>query len=155
MLALQRVTRLTSPQQGRTIPNGIADKVGTLNTVTPLIFLNGIFIFAIFGVKSSGGVIAISILYGISSGAYVSLIAPLYTGLSKHPSEIGMRIGVAFIIVSIAALVGTPITGALLTADHDKFYGAIIFSGVCVFVGGTFMLASRFATARIKGTWKV
>jgi hypothetical protein len=47
--------------------------------------------------------------------------------------------------VSFATLTGTPIAGALISRDGGGYTDAIIFSGVVMFAGGAFILASRIA----------
>ena len=54
---------------GRTIPNIIADRYGKFNVTIPIAFANGILVFAMLGIKNTGGVIIFSILYGFTSGA--------------------------------------------------------------------------------------
>jgi MFS transporter, MCT family, solute carrier family 16 (monocarboxylic acid transporters), member 10 len=59
----------------------------------------------------------------------ISLISPLFASLAKHVSEIGIRMGLAFSVLSLAGLAGTPITGALLTSEL-KWARPIAFSAV-------------------------
>ncbi|KAG9074018.1 hypothetical protein FS749_014467, partial [Ceratobasidium sp. UAMH 11750] len=113
---------------GRTIPNLLADKFGIFNVIIPCSAIVGVLVFAMFGVTSVGALIVFSILYGFFSGAFVSLISPMFVALARHMHEVGLRLGFGFGIVGIAALVGTPISGALLT-DQNLWYRPIIFAG--------------------------
>ena len=54
---------------GRTLPNLLADKIGSLNVLIVASFGTGVLIFAMFGIKDNGGVIVFSFLYGFFSGA--------------------------------------------------------------------------------------
>ncbi|KAG8745514.1 hypothetical protein FRC10_007861 [Ceratobasidium sp. 414] len=135
---------------GRTIPNFVADKIGPFNLLIPCSAITGALIFAMFGVKSSGALIAFSIMYGFFSGAYISLISPLIIGLASNMSEIGIRLGIAFAIVSFAALTGTPIAGALLT-DDLLWWRPITFSGIVVLAGSAVLTSARAMQAKRKG----
>ncbi|CAE6359818.1 unnamed protein product [Rhizoctonia solani] len=139
---------------GRTIPNFIADKIGPFNLLILCSVVSGALIFAMLGVNSSGTLIVFSILYGFFSGAYVSLITPVLISLAKAFYEIGIRMGIAFTILGVAALTGTPIAGALLTRELI-WWRPIVFAGILVICGCAFMLVARTLQARAKGTSKV
>jgi hypothetical protein len=50
---------------GRLIPNFLADRVGSFNVIIPVIFLGAGCVLAMLAVAlNSGGIIAISLLYG-------------------------------------------------------------------------------------------
>ncbi|KAG8762277.1 hypothetical protein FRC11_010136 [Ceratobasidium sp. 423] len=136
---------------GRTIPNFIADKLGAFNLLTFCSAISGVLIFAMFGIKSAGALIVFSILYGFFSGAYVSLISPALISLAKGFHEIGIRMGLAFAIIGFAALVGTPIDGALL-ARELTWWRPIVFSGIIVLGGCVMLTVARGIQARRKGT---
>ena len=55
-----------------------------------------------------------AIIYGFLSGAFVCLIGPALITLADDLNEIGIRLGMGFLVVSWAALSGSPITGAQL-----------------------------------------
>jgi len=135
---------------GRTIPNFIADKFGPFNLLIPCSAITGVLIFAMFGIKSSGALIVFSILYGFFSGAYVSLISPIFVSLSKNMQEIGIRLGVAFAIVGFAALTGTPIAGALLSSQLI-WWRPIAFSGIMVLAGSVALVVARGIQVKRKG----
>lgn len=113
----------------------------------------GIIVFAVFGAGTPGGLIVVAIMYGFFSGAYVSLLSPALIATAKGFSEIGIRMGLGFLITSFAALTGTPITGALL--DSYGFYAPIVWSGVTVLAGAVLFALARYYQAQAKGTWKV
>lgn len=56
---------------------------------------------------------------------YWTLIAQTTEDLFK----LGVRNGTAYPILSISALIGTPIASALLSADHGRFLAVQIFTG--------------------------
>lgn len=59
--------------------------------------------------------IPIAVLYGISSGAFISLLTAPLLSLGK-PNEIGERSGMLFTIVAFGAMCGPPISGAIQKA---------------------------------------
>ncbi|KAF5372624.1 hypothetical protein D9758_005190 [Tetrapyrgos nigripes] len=136
---------------GRIIPNGLADRYGPFNAIIPCVGACGILIFALYGIHSVATVIVFAILYGFFSGAFLSLCAPCLAALSSHPSEVGVRFGIAFALTGFGALTGTPITGALLgtTLPWSK---ALIWSGVTILAGMFFFIPARQKMARRKDT---
>lgn len=94
---------------GRTIPNAVADHIGSFNLQCLCCSVAAILVFAMFGATNPGGAITFSILYGFASGGYLSLLSPVLASTAKNVSEIGIRIGLSTILISLAALAGTPI----------------------------------------------
>ncbi|KAI5475745.1 hypothetical protein MNV49_000874 [Pseudohyphozyma bogoriensis] len=140
---------------GRVIPNAMGDYYGPLNTVIPCLAATAILCFAMFGAKTSAGAVVFALLYGFCSGGYASLLAPVFVSMSRQPSEMGARMGIAFLFVGIAALTGTPISGALLARGNGSFVGPIVFSGLVVSIGCVLMTAARMLQAKEKGHWRV
>ena len=58
--------------------------------------------------------------YGFFSGAFVSL-GPAVIGQISEIREIGVCTGTVCALVSIAALTGSPIAGALVSRKHGQF----------------------------------
>jgi hypothetical protein len=58
--------------------------------IVPSIFLSAVFEFATFGATSAGGIVVVSLLYGFTAGAYVSLIAPLLSLITPDLRELGL-----------------------------------------------------------------
>ncbi|KIM24492.1 hypothetical protein M408DRAFT_331736 [Serendipita vermifera MAFF 305830] len=139
---------------GRILPNFLGDIWGPFNAILVCTFGCAVLIFSMLAATNAGGIIAIAVLYGLFSGAYVSLISPLFASLANNLAEIGIRLGFAFTIVAFAGLIGTPISGALLTEDL-LWARPLCFSGACMIVGFSCLFASRHITARQKGTWRV
>jgi hypothetical protein len=54
-------------------------------------------------------VLTFCILYGFSSGAFISLLVPIAFSPARGPGEFGARLGFVFIALALAALVGTPV----------------------------------------------
>ena len=89
--------------------------------------------------------------YGCFSGAFVSL-GPAVIGQISEIREIGVRTGTVYALVSIAALTGSPIAGALVSRKHGQFQYLQIFCGVTMVVGTALFVAAR--AVKVKFAWK-
>ncbi|KAJ7634826.1 major facilitator superfamily domain-containing protein [Roridomyces roridus] len=134
---------------GRILPNFFADKFGPFNMIIPCVLICSGLMFSLLGITSTGSMVPVAIIYGIASGAYLALTIAVVASLARSPAEMGLRIGVSFTVISFAALVGTPIAGALLTPEFH-WIRPIIFSAVCVFIGLWFFIAARHVDLRRK-----
>jgi hypothetical protein len=93
-------------------------------------------------------------LGGYSARSCLCTSSALPVGLPMRcVSPCAMSLTSGFLFTSIAALTGTPITGALL--DKFGFYAPIIWSGVTVLVGSGLIGGSIVLQRRAKNTWKV
>ena len=109
--------------------------------------------FSVLGATSDAALIVVAIVFGFFSGAYVSLMSPSLISLAKGHHEIGIRIGMGFLVTSFAALTGTPITGALLA--KYGYVAPVVFAGVAVLAGAGCFATATVLQRRVKGTWKV
>jgi MFS family permease len=121
----------------------IADRIGTLNVITPLAGAWFIVSFAWLAVKDIPGYYAFAVIYGIIAGGSQSLIATCVASITKHLNMVGTRLGMAFSIVSFAALTGPPIGGALQVAQGGSFVGAQVWAGAATLAGFMFFVAAR------------
>ncbi|GAA5920073.1 hypothetical protein JCM6882_005923 [Rhodosporidiobolus microsporus] len=135
----------------------LADQYGNLTCALPVTALIGGMIFAMLGATSTGGAIAFCVVFGMASGAWVTIMAPSLISLSSTVREFGVRSGLGFIFVSLACLSGSPIAGAILrsTGTGDNYLGVCIFGGCATLVGTGLLAAARRWQVRRRGTWKV
>ncbi|KAL8281336.1 hypothetical protein RQP46_006370 [Phenoliferia psychrophenolica] len=125
---------------GRLIPN-------------PHCLLSGIFIFLWLPMgKSEAGLIVFAILYGYLSGTFVSMQPACIASMTVQMDQIGIRTAMAFIFTSLAALTGTPIAGAMITAQGGSYVGAACWSGAMVLFGAFSLGVARQILVRRKGT---
>ena len=118
---------------GRIIPPFIADTTGPLNMLIPCAFASGVLALGWIGVRDLPGLVIFALLYGFSSGAFVSLPATAIVTLSPSLRVVGTRLGMCFAVTSLGILIGTPVSGALLTST-GSWTGTQIFSGVTMLV---------------------
>ncbi|GAA5934765.1 hypothetical protein JCM3775_002050 [Rhodotorula graminis] len=136
-----------------------ADRFGNLTVAIPTTVIIATMIFAMLGATNSGGVIAFCIVFGAASGAWVSIMAPSLISLSASVREFGVRTGLGFILISVAALIGSPVAGAILRATPSStgtnYLGVCLFGGCAVLVGTVCLCATWWLQRRRKGTWRV
>ena len=128
---------------GRIIPGAIADRIGRFNTMIVTTFISAALVLGLW-LPSSGNVpiILFVALYGFSSGAFVSLAPALIAQISDI-RQIGVRTGTMFAITSVAALVGNPIGGALITEEQGEYTHLQIFCGIMMVAGAFSYVAAR------------
>ncbi|RDX47107.1 MFS general substrate transporter [Lentinus brumalis] len=119
---------------GRVSPGFVANKVGTGNIIVVFTFICVATIFGLIGLSSVASVVVIAVIYGLASGVYITMLAPFLATLTDDFSELGARMGLAFFGCGVGSLIGTPISGALLTTDYIWWRPAV-FSGIMAFAG--------------------
>ncbi|KAJ7230095.1 major facilitator superfamily domain-containing protein [Mycena pura] len=139
---------------GRFWPGFFAHRLGVINMVMAATGCGAVLILSMIALKSVASVVAIGVLYGFWAGVFVTLMAPLVAVLTENVEELGLRMGIAFGIVGISALVCPPIDGILLT-EHFMWWRPALFSGVLASTGFCFFVltaigARRRAAAKIK-----
>lgn len=113
----------------------------------------GVLCFSVFGAATPGGLITVAIMFGYFSGGYPALMSPALISFSEELSEVGIRLGLAFLVASVSFLTGTPICGELLS--RYGFFAPITFSGVSLCLGAACMTVTAVLQSRKKGTWRV
>ncbi|KAJ7625866.1 major facilitator superfamily domain-containing protein [Roridomyces roridus] len=99
---------------GRIGPAFVADRVGRMNVMCISTLLSGVFILSMWYTSTKqANLIAFSAVYGFSSGPFFALLSPCIIQISPI-SEVGARIGMAFVFMSTGALAGTPIGGVFI-----------------------------------------
>ncbi|QPC77922.1 hypothetical protein HYE68_008674 [Fusarium pseudograminearum] len=127
---------------GRIISGILGDRIGRYNIFIIVCYLSTIWVLALWiPCNTQNGLIAFAALFGYSSGAYVSLIAPLVAQISPI-QEIGFRTGMVFFVSSIGGLTTNPISGQILEKSNG-WIGVKVYAGVFCFVGTTFIFAAR------------
>lgn len=106
-------------------------------------FLSAIACLAIWApVKNAAGVLVFMVVFGFSSGAFVSLCPTLIAQISNL-SEIGTRVGTAYAVMSFGALLGGPVGGAIVSAQGGSYLGLELFCGFSLFVSACVFVGAR------------
>ncbi|GAA5852290.1 hypothetical protein JCM8547_006726 [Rhodosporidiobolus lusitaniae] len=135
----------------------VADRVGNLTTALPVTTLVGVMIFAMLGATSTGGAVAFCVVFGVASGAWVTIMAPSFISIADNVREFGARSGLGMAFVAFACLSGSPIAGAILRSNSsgDNYLGVCLFGGCSTLVGTGMLAFARMYQVRRRGTWKV
>lgn len=136
---------------GRILPGYAADKLGRFTVFLFFTILTCIIILGIWlPGHGTAAVVVFAVIFGFSSGCIVSVLPTLVAQLSDV-RQIGVRTGTNFGLVAIAVLIGSPVGGQLVTADHGGFTKLQIFSGVTTAAGCVFYTALRVSV----GGWSL
>ncbi|KAK7908873.1 fujikurins efflux protein [Apiospora marii] len=128
---------------GRVVPGHLADRVGHYNLLTIFTFVSGLIGFTWTKAASLAGLIVWGLAYGFSSGAVMSL-QNACAGKIAPPQHQGLAVGCLMGCLSIAALIGTPISGQIL--DHSGYLALSMWTGATLVAGGAVIGLSRFVT---------
>ncbi|KAL9631901.1 MAG: hypothetical protein Q9204_004017 [Flavoplaca sp. TL-2023a] len=136
---------------GRTIPGYIADKSGRFNTMIATSILSALLVLCLW-LPARGNIpyILFAACFGFSSGAFVSL-APALVAQISDIRQIGLGTGSMFAVISVAALCGNPIGGALVSREGGAYWGLQVFCGVMMAVGSVVFVGARWSLVG----WKV
>ncbi|KAL8714341.1 MAG: hypothetical protein Q9220_001674 [cf. Caloplaca sp. 1 TL-2023] len=128
---------------GRLIPGMLADKIGNFNVSIITMICSGVITLALWLPSSSNAAIIVyTVVFGAFSGSYIAL-APMLVAQISQIQQIGMRNGLAFFIISFAALTGGPLGGALLGDNHQDFKYLQIFAGAAMCAAAVLMAFAR------------
>ena len=121
---------------GRISSGILADRVGALTVIAPLTLLCAIMTYVWPFATTKGSLIAIGIIYGFCSGAYVSLlVVPVVMMGDIH--DAGRRTGIALTCMALGAITGPPISGAIADATGGfkavGYYAGIVLEAPSVF----------------------
>lgn len=139
----------------RLIPGLIADKFGTLNTITPLAWALCIVAFSWLAVHNIAGLYVFVCFYGILVAALQCLIPPTVASLTDDMSKIGARLGMMFSSMGFGALTGPPIGGAIQSAQGGRFVGSLAWAASCSLLCAVVFTCSRMARAGWKMKAKI
>ncbi|KAJ7861364.1 MFS general substrate transporter [Mycena olivaceomarginata] len=142
---------------GRLMPSFLADRYGPANIIIPCGLLSGTIMWALLGVRSIASVTIFALVYGFTSGAYISLSTPTIAAFSSSPNEFGLRIGILCFFLGLALLGGNPMAGALLSAPEYVWWRPLTLgsvslpAGVTLLVGTALVLCARQALVQRRG----
>ncbi|OBZ67648.1 Riboflavin transporter MCH5 [Grifola frondosa] len=118
-----------------------ADRKGPLNVMIPGTLIAGIMTYIWPYVKTKGAFIVVAVIYGIFSGVFVSLIGQPIVRMG-NVEDIGMRAGMVFSIMSLGALAGPPISGAIENSTGN-FKAVGIYAGSCIMASVLLLVVTR------------
>ncbi|KAL4866955.1 hypothetical protein BDV12DRAFT_198681 [Aspergillus spectabilis] len=130
---------------GRIIPGILADKFGRLNAFGIGGIATGIVICCMNRAESTAALIVFSVVFGFWSGTIISGGSAAITLCPRSPQEFGTYLGMGIALVGGAALIGPPVSGALIDR-YGGFLELSLFSGVMCIGGGFIALLTKIVT---------
>ncbi|KAJ5114618.1 hypothetical protein NUU61_000377 [Penicillium alfredii] len=129
---------------GRLVPNLLADQyTGPLNLLVPFSLLTGVVAYCWAGVTSLSGLWAFAVFYGLFAAGIQSLFPATLSTLTTDLKKIGVRMGMVLSVVAVAALIGSPIAGALIQRDDGEYLYAQMFMGSTILLGTLTLIGAR------------
>ncbi|BCS24870.1 MCT family MFS transporter [Aspergillus puulaauensis] len=134
---------------GRIVSGALADKVGRFNVTIACSLGSGILVLCLHCIRTKGAIVALTLLYGFTSGGLISLQSACVAQITKNMQVIGLMIGIMMAVCSLGALTGSPIGGALAVRKSGEvpawvdFGGAFLLAGTALLVGARLAIDSR------------
>ncbi|KAH8163983.1 hypothetical protein CIB48_g4269 [Xylaria polymorpha] len=119
---------------GRIIPGIAADRLGRFNTIILVSVLSAIITLALW-------------VPGNTTGTTIGLRCHLRISDLR---EIGTRSGTLLFVGSLGALTGSPIAGAIVTAQNGGYLGLKLFNGFTLLFGAVFLVLARAVQVKFK-----
>ncbi|CAK1357027.1 putative transporter MCH4 [Cercospora beticola] len=133
----------------RIIPSFFADRFGQLNTQVPILLVLTVVAFSWIAVRDNTGLYIFTVIYGIVCAAFQGLVPSTVASITLEMNKFGTRLGMAFGILSFAALTGPSIGGALQGAMDGSYLGAQLWSAIAT--GAAFGLLTTARMLQAKG----
>lgn len=129
---------------GRLIPNFLADQfTGPLNLLIPFSAATALVAFCWAAVKNMSGLWAFAVFYGLTAAGIQSLFPATLSTLTTDMKKTGVRMGMVLSVVAVAALIGSPIAGALVQLDDGGYLYAQMFMGSAIIAGTLTLIGAR------------
>ncbi|GJE91215.1 MFS general substrate transporter [Phanerochaete sordida] len=128
---------------GRLLGGVLALRAGALNVMIACTALAAAMTYVWPFVASHAVFIVLVCVYGVASGAFVSLF-PIVTMRLGSVEDVGLRTGVQMTVMSLGALAGPPISGAIQQRT-GSFHDVGIYAGSMVVLSVIVMIVARWA----------
>ncbi|KAI4861671.1 MFS general substrate transporter [Hypoxylon rubiginosum] len=128
---------------GRIMPGFLGDRFGRFNVMIFISGLSGVITLALWVPgKSTATTVVYGAVFGFASGGFISLLPAVIAQISDL-REIGTRTGIAFFAAALGALTGSPIGGAIVSANGGSFLGLQLFCGIIMTISMFWFIAAR------------
>ena len=97
--------------------------------------------------KTFSALVAVSIVYGFLSGGVIIIPGPTLADLSPSSTEMGVRLGLAYLVAAFGGLVGNPLSGAIKgdgKSAVQNFSGVWWCAAVIMGLGVVALVATRW-----------
>ena len=141
---------------GRTVPNAISDKTGSLNLIAPGAAIVGVLILCMIAVTSEAAIIIVAILTGFFSGVFIAMPPVCFVALTQDKKKIGTRMGMGYGMIGFGVFAGGPGAGSILgSTDPLNWHRMWIFGGVSSCVSGLLYAGLRVSKKGFKLNVKI
>lgn len=132
---------------GRVTSGFIAAITGVPNLTIVATISCGILNLGFIGLSNLASATVLGVIYGYFAGLYIGAWVPLMADLTPDLSELGARMGICFCMSGFGILIGTPISGALLTSNYTWWIPSL-FSGVIALAGSMMYIIMRLMLSK-------
>jgi MFS family permease len=134
---------------GRVSSGFIAAFTGVPNLTIVATISCGVLNLGLIGLSSLASTTVLGVIYGYFAGLYIGAWVPLMADLTPDLSELGARMGICFCMSGFGILIGTPISGALLTSNYIWWIPAL-FSGIIALTGSMMYIIMRLMLSKYR-----
>ncbi|KAF9259565.1 MFS general substrate transporter [Marasmius fiardii PR-910] len=114
---------------GRVSAGIIGNYIGPLNHMIPATTVTAAVVFAWPAATTRASLVIVSVLYGFSAGSFGSLLWHPIFDLGEQ-EELSQRVGIMMLFIALAAQVGPPMSGAVMSTAGMTVMG--VFAGECL-----------------------
>lgn len=132
---------------GRVTSGFIAAYTGVPNLTVVATISCAVLNLGLIGLSNLASTTVLGVLYGYFAGIFIGSWVSLMADLTPDLSELGARMGICFCMSGFGVLVGTPISGALLTSNYIWWIPAL-FSGVIAMAGSVMYIIMRLMLSK-------
>ncbi|PIL27914.1 MFS general substrate transporter [Ganoderma sinense ZZ0214-1] len=134
---------------GRVSSGLLADRYGPLNVLIPAAVMTAAVTYAWPFATSVAHFVVISVFIGISSGAILAVLVQPFA-LMGPIAGVGLRIGMAYTLVTIGLIAGPPISGAIVDVT-GSFRDVGYYGGSTLLLSAGLMVTARHFLSRGAG----
>jgi MFS family permease len=140
----------------RPVTNKFSFRYGGINILLPLSLACIVTLCMLPLAQSFNGLVAFSIVYGFLSGGVIIIPGPTITDLSPAKAEIGVRLGLAYLVAAFGGLLGNPAAGAVKREGNgavENFRGVWLLAVGVMSAGTVALVATRWI--KLGSVWAV
>jgi MFS family permease len=122
-------------------------RYGGVNVLLPLSVACIIVLCLLPLAQTFASLVAVSIVYGFLSGGVIIIPGPTITDLAPSSSEIGVRLGLAYLVAAFGGLLGNPVSGAIKGSGKGvvmNFSGVWWSAAIIMALGVVALVATRW-----------
>jgi MFS family permease len=107
------------------------------------VVLSAVSLYCWAAIYTQGGLWAFATIYGLFSSGVNSLFPTDLSALTTDMSKMGVYMEMVYTVISFATLTGTPIAGALISANGGRYLDIEMFAVSLLMIGGILLVAAR------------